>query len=220
MAAGDDEVATALGLPVADLVLLAVVVAVAARGAQRLGPATLGIRRTAFWPAVGWGAAVLVGAWAFDGLLAVLAGGGGEEGGSGPDRVSATLALLAVVGIAVAAPVVEEISFRGYLFAALTRWRGPWLGAVVTALLFGVAHVFALPPVFLLGAAAFGFGMCLLFWFTGSLLPCVAVHSLNNAIVLAVATGGQLAWAIPAAPLASLLLLLPLARERAPQAAS
>ena len=34
--------------------LLGVVLAVARRGADKLGAATLGIRRTAFWPAVGW----------------------------------------------------------------------------------------------------------------------------------------------------------------------
>jgi hypothetical protein len=44
----------------------------------------------------------------------------------------------------------------------------------------------------------------------------VAVHSLNNALALTVVTGGQLAPAILAAPLISLLLLMPFSRERAP----
>jgi hypothetical protein len=34
--------------------------------------------------------------------------------------------------------------------------------------------------------AVFGFGACLLFWFTGSLLPCVAPYAGNDALVMSV----------------------------------
>jgi membrane protease YdiL (CAAX protease family) len=129
---------------------------------------------------------------------------------------SAFAALSLVVGDLVLLASVIAAAFRGYLFPALTRWRGPWLAATATAVLFGAAHIAALPPALLPGAAFFGFGLCLLYWFTGSLLPGVAIHSLNNAIALTVVTGGQLALAILAAPLLSLLVLAPLARERAP----
>ena len=125
------------------------------------------------------------------------------------------IGILLVAAIAVSAPIVEEIAFRGYLFPALSGWRGPWVGALLTAILFGAAHVLALPPAFLAGAAVFGFGACLLRWFTGSLLPGIAVHSLNNAIVLAVLSEGQLTWAIPVAPLVCLALCAPFSRTRA-----
>jgi hypothetical protein len=46
----------------------------------------------------------------------------------------------------------------------------------------------------------------------------VAVHSLNNALALTVVTGGQLAPALLAAPLLSLLVLMPFAREGVPVA--
>src|SRR3954451_16063946 len=55
-AGGEDDAPDwlrAIGSVVADLVLLGVVLLVARRGADKLGAATLGIRRTAFWPAVG-----------------------------------------------------------------------------------------------------------------------------------------------------------------------
>ena len=220
LAGGSGEM-VALGLVVADLLLVAVVLAVARRGAERLGAATLGIRRTALAPAFGWGAVLLFSGFAFNALLVLIFGVPGDADGEGPVRDLATAkAILLTLGIAVTAPIAEEVAFRGYLFPALTRWRGPWLAAAITALLFGAAHFAALPPEMLLGAAAFGFGACLLFWFTGSLIPCVLVHSLNNAIVLAVITEGQLAWALLLAPLTCLLLLLPFARERAPEAAA
>src|SRR5689334_19043605 len=53
-AGGDDapDWLSAATIVIADAVLLAVVVWVAGKGADKLGPATLGIRRTRFWPAV------------------------------------------------------------------------------------------------------------------------------------------------------------------------
>ena len=125
------------------------------------------------------------------------------------------------LGVAVAAPIVEEITFRGYLFPALVRWRGPWLGALVCAIVFGLAHCAVYPPELLPMMAVFGFAACMLFWFTGSLLPCVALHAMNNALV----TGRDLGWSweVPLLMLGcmavSLLLLMPFARERAPQPA-
>jgi membrane protease YdiL (CAAX protease family) len=214
--ADDGRAVTAASGLLTDLILLAVVVAWAARGAQRLGAATLGLRRTAFWPALGWSCAVLAGVWVAEGVLAALLGGGtADSGRHAAAHFAPVVAILLVAAVAVSAPIVEEIAFRGYLFPALSAWRGPWAGALVTAVLFGAAHVLALPPAFLAGAAVFGFGACLLRWFTGSLLPGIAVHSLNNAIVLAALSKGQLLWAIPAAPLICLALCAPVSATRA-----
>lgn len=212
--AADGRGMAAAALVVGDLILLAAVIAAASRGAERLGAATLGIRRTDLWPAVGWGAALLFANSAVQGLLAGVFGVSG--GDSSTVHLEPGTAILVVLGIAITAPLAEEIAFRGYLFPALTRWRGPWIAATITALLFAAAHVAALPPALLPAAAFFGFGACLLFWFTGSLLPAVAVHSVNNAIVLTFVTGGELAPAIVVAPVLSVLLLMSFGRERTP----
>ena len=219
---GEANVFDGLGLLLGDAVLLAVIVAFARRGA-RLSAGTLGIRRTSFWPALGWSCAIFVGTLAAEGLWALLVGAGGEESRAGTGG-GATWVVVALVmlGVAVAAPIVEEIAFRGYLFAALTSWRGPWIAALVTAALFGAAHVAAAPPEMLPALAFFGFAACMLFWFTGSLLPCIAVHAFNNAMVMGALAGWS--WQIPlvliAAIALSLALVLPFARERAPQGAS
>jgi membrane protease YdiL (CAAX protease family) len=219
--AHDDEAWTlALSVVVADVVLLGLIAVFAARGAERVSPATLGIRRTRFWPAVGWGLAIYVGFVAAEGLWSVIVGGGPSGGGSRDGIGSATGGelLLVVLAIAVVTPIAEELAFRGYLFAALTRWRGPWIAAVVTGALFGLAHIAVYPLVFLPAMAVVGFGLCLLFWFTGSLLPCVGIHALNNAVVTAVAfdTGGFGPLIVLGAPALAVLLLLPLARESVP----
>ena len=210
------------GLVLADVVALAVVVAFARHGAERLTPATLGIRRTRFWPAAGWTLAIFVGALAAEALWTLLVGGRAshEPTGHRHDHGALVVAFL-FLGVAVVAPTVEELAFRGYLFPALTRWRGPWIAAALTGLLFGAAHAGVYPLQLLPALAFFGFGACLLYWFTGSLLPCIAAHALNNSIVLSV--DARLTWEAPLAIAGSLVvamvLLWPLARERAPRPA-
>ena len=209
-----------LGLILADAFLIGVIVLFARKGAN-LSAGTLGIRRTPFWPAVGWASAFFVASIALVGMWTVLVGGGEEASGGGAEGGPPPAIVIALVmfGVMVAAPIAEEIAFRGYLFAALTTWRGPWPAALITGLLFGAAHVAVYPPEMLPAMAFFGFFACLLFWFTGSLLPCIAVHAFNNAL----ATGSLVGWTwqIPlvliGAVAVSLLIVLPFARERAPQ---
>ena len=54
--------------------------------------------------------------------------------------------------------------------------------AVMTGLLFGGVHVGSAPVLDLVPLAALGFGLCLLYRYTGSLYPCMVAHSLNNSI--------------------------------------
>jgi membrane protease YdiL (CAAX protease family) len=225
LAAGGDDAPDwlrAIGIVLADLILLGVVLAVARRGAEKLGPATLGIRRTKFWPAVGWMCVTYFAVTVFNIVWLLFVGTGSVPHDRAPGvHASAGGIALAVLGIAVVAPIVEEITFRGYLFPALTRWRGPWIGALVGALVFGAAHCAVYPPQLLPLMAVFGFGACLLYWFTGSLLPGIALHAMNNALV----TGHDLGWSwqVPLLMLGCMvvaqLLLIPFARERAPQPA-
>jgi membrane protease YdiL (CAAX protease family) len=223
LAAGGRDAAdelTAVALLVADAIVLAIVLAFAARGAEHLTPATLGVRRTSFWPAVGWTLAIWVGISALEGLWALLVGGTSETSDEGTQMGTAAM-LVILLAVAVTAPIVEEITFRGYLFPALIQWRGPWVAAALTAILFGAAHVASSPPAALPALAVFGFGACLLFWFTGSILPCVGLHAANNAIVVGVAS--DWGWQVPVALLAcvtlSIVVLRPFARTMAPQRA-
>jgi membrane protease YdiL (CAAX protease family) len=82
----------------------------------------------------------------------------------------------------VVAPICEEILFRGYIFTALRNWRGVWLAAILTGLIFGGVHVTSAPALDLVPLAALGAGLCVLYWRTGSLYPCIAAHCLNNAL--------------------------------------
>jgi membrane protease YdiL (CAAX protease family) len=76
------------------------------------------------------------------------------------------------------APLCEEVVFRGYLYPALKRFSGPWMGAVVSALFFSAAHgsVATLAPLFI-----FGLALVFLYEWTGSIWAPVSAHFLFNA---------------------------------------
>jgi membrane protease YdiL (CAAX protease family) len=128
------SVVGSVAVVLAYLATLGVVVSVARRGADRLAPATLGIRRTRLGPALGWAAAIYFGVVAVEGLWSALVGGPAGGGVHHHHAADGTAVPILVAG-AVVAPIAEEITFRGYLFPALTRSRGPWIGALACALL-------------------------------------------------------------------------------------
>lgn len=85
--------------------------------------------------------------------------------------------------IVVAAPISEEVCFRGMLFGGL-RTRMPRLAAaLLSALIFGGLHaltgVSAVPPLIF-----FGFALALLYEKTGSIVPGILLHMLNNSVAL------------------------------------
>lgn len=90
---------------------------------------------------------------------------------------------LQVALIAIAAPVSEEICFRGMVFGGL-RTRLPALAAaLISGAIFGLLHALtglsAVPPLIV-----FGFILALLYERTGSIVPGIILHTLNNAVAL------------------------------------
>ena len=56
----------------------------------------------------------------------------------------------------------------------------------MTGILFGLAHLGSAPSQYLVPLGFLGFVLCLVRWRTGSLYPCMALHSANNALALGV----------------------------------
>lgn len=119
----------------------------------------------------------------------------------GVSRSDAALIATAAFVCAIA-PMAEETFFRGFLFGGLRRLRvpmagrelGPWIAAVITGILFGLAHFDSAQPEFLIPLGFLGFVLCLLRWRSGSLYPGMALHSANNSLAL----GVQLGWSVAA----------------------
>jgi membrane protease YdiL (CAAX protease family) len=82
----------------------------------------------------------------------------------------------------VVAPICEEFLFRGYIFTSLRNWRGTLPAAIITGLVFGGVHFGSAPALDLVPLAALGFGLCVLYRYSGSLYPCMIAHSLNNCL--------------------------------------
>lgn len=130
-----------------------------------------------------------------------------------------TAALVAVcVLVTTIAPFAEETFFRGFFFGALRNWRGPWPAALLTGVVFGAIHAGSAPAVFLVPLGIFGVALCLVRWRTGSLLPCIALHAINNAIAFGASqhwTVGQTALLTAGAVSVTMLACQPLVTRRA-----
>ena len=85
--------------------------------------------------------------------------------------------------IVIAAPVSEEVCFRGMLFGGLREKLPRIVAALICGLIFGALHaitgVTAVPPLIV-----FGFLLALLYERTGSILPGIMLHMLNNIVAL------------------------------------
>ena len=94
----------------------------------------------------------------------------------------AVLGLMAFAAV-IAAPLCEEIVFRGYLYSATKRFAGPWAAGVCSALIFAAAHgsIAALLPLF-----AFGCVLVFVYEKTGSLWAPIAVHFCFNGATVAI----------------------------------
>lgn len=78
------------------------------------------------------------------------------------------------------APIAEEFVFRGAALRALLEWtRKPWLAIVISALLFSLAHM---NPAQMVHAFLIGMLLGWMYWRTGSIIPGIAFHWVNNTI--------------------------------------
>lgn len=148
-------------------------------------------------PEEGWGRIAVA---ALGGLLLALpAVYGGQFLGyqlSGPDSqaqpivqflvenktLDARLMVVLVGGIA--APLTEEVIFRGCLYGLLRQWWGRLAALAASSLVFALihGHLASLPALFLLAAA-----LVLIYEATGTLWAPIAAHALFNGINIAAA---------------------------------
>ncbi|MGH2876965.1 MAG: CPBP family glutamic-type intramembrane protease [Solirubrobacteraceae bacterium] len=163
---------------------------------QQLGYRRVGARR-----AIG---AFVLGALAYYVLTAIYASALSlHQKDKLPSELGVTHSTAALIAAAVfvcaIAPICEELFFRGFIFGALRNLPmrlgrvdlAPWIAAILTGILFGLAHLGSAPAEYLVPLGFLGFVLCMIRWRTGSLYPCMALHSANNALALGV---NQLGW--------------------------
>ncbi len=98
-------------------------------------------------------------------------------------RGSLTVGELAwlLVLVCVVVPIGEEIFFRGFVYGALRARLRASIAVGLSALVFAIVHteVFHFLPIFILGAI-----LAILYERTGTLLPGIVVHSVNNVVAV------------------------------------
>jgi len=109
-----------------------------------------------------------------------------------PEQLSTNLSALGKVGAAVlaivVAPVTEEFFFRGMLFRSVRDRWGFWAGAIVSSLIFGLAHYVASPwrdALLLQTVMVFtGIGLCWIYERRGTIVANIGAHMAFNTIGL------------------------------------
>ena len=80
---------------------------------------------------------------------------------------------------------VEEMLFRGFLFRSLLKKRGPRVAVIVSAVTFGIGHIVNILAgmdlvenlIMVVFAIAWGFVLTMVYYKSGSLLPCIIAHA-------------------------------------------
>lgn len=169
------QFATALGF-------LLVPLAIASRmGEVSLATALrrLGARRFRPLPALGWMAVAVIAYVVFVALYVAIVGEPKQE------DIAKTFGALPVqiLLIVIMAPVSEEICFRGMLYGGLRSRLPRSAAALLSGLIFGGLHaltgISTVPPL-----VAFGVILALLYERTGSIVPGILLHMLNNCFAL------------------------------------
>jgi uncharacterized protein len=97
--------------------------------------------------------------------------------------------VVAGVLIVVAAPISEEIFFRGFIFGGFRRRLSFPVAAVLSAAIFGLFHYTGSGSEAVIPQLAFlGLALAWVYEETGSIYPTIALHMLNNAFAFAILT--------------------------------
>jgi membrane protease YdiL (CAAX protease family) len=124
-----------------------------------------------------------------------------------PDELGADGSTAALVAVA--------LLVRGFVFTSFRRTLGLPVAALLTGAIFGAIHLGGTEIEFIVPLAVFGALLCMLYVWTDSLLPCIVLHALNNALALGVAEdwGAWTPIAMLGAAALCLLITLPVAQR-------
>jgi membrane protease YdiL (CAAX protease family) len=193
---GDDELNLA-GQAFSQIGLWTGMVGTAVVASRRKGAGTLaedfGFR--ARWPDIGAGLllALAVQIVVLPGIAYLLRPLLGQPEVSGPaqdllDKAQGAAFLGLVLSVAVGAPIVEELFFRGLLLRSLQRRVPTWVAVVVSSVAFGIAHGSSLPVdaviLVMVSLTAFGAILAVLAIRTGRLGPSIVTHAVFNLFTL------------------------------------
>jgi uncharacterized protein len=157
---------------------------------HRQGLAALGLRSTRATRDLavgGWSGATLFAVVAFGILPLIIALWSALTGGP-PDPIDQGILptdptpahiVLGVMAAVIAAPLGEEVFFRGFLFGSLRGRLGFWRAAAISAVVFAIFHVIPLLMVLMFFV---GLALAWLYERRGSLVAPIGAHAIFNVI--------------------------------------
>lgn len=87
-----------------------------------------------------------------------------------------------IMSIVILAPIVEELLFRGAIQGYIIgKYNNPFWGIILSSLIFGLVHA---NPAQIPFAFIFGMALGWMYYITGSLLPSILMHFVNNGSVV------------------------------------
>lgn len=187
----DEDVLFQWATAISSLVLYALILAAILSISRPIERPVLGLRRPDSWAAA---TGLIVAGFVAIGIVATALNALGLDAGDEqglvpkdwePGRAAPFVANFVV--IAIVAPVVEELMFRGVGFAVVRQLGGTVAAVVVTSVLFGLAHglVVALPVL-----AVFGLVLATVRWRTQSVYPPMILHGIFNGLALVAGVTG------------------------------
>lgn len=84
---------------------------------------------------------------------------------------------LMMLTIGLAAPIAEELVFRGMVFSRMKEWMKPWTAIIVSSLVFGIYHGNFVQFLF---ASIVGIFLAAIYHYTGTLWISILAHVLVN----------------------------------------
>ena len=107
------------------------------------------------------------------------------------------------ITIGLLAPIAEEVVFRGAILRSLLKWnQNCWIGIAISAALFALSHMnpAQMPHAFLAGLL-----LGWMYYRTGSIIPGVAFHWVNNSVAYVVYNLSKAAYGTADLKLAELI---------------
>lgn len=170
-------------------IMLGVVVFFAARTGGRVWP-QLGIRRPPYWVLplmLPLAVALQFGSGLVSEVLSPLLGGMKNPQGCSISQGFGADPYLGVIAIVLIAPIVEELTFRGFIFGGLRQRFGVGWAVVLSSAVFALAHTLSVGgSILLLGPSLFlaGVALALTYQWTRSLYPGMVLHASFNLIAV------------------------------------
>ncbi len=173
---------TAIAALIQYVIMFGLILAIARGLDRRLLALTLPERR---WRAVGLAAAAFIAIIVVSAILSRFLDAGDEQGlvPKSWDSSRAAPFIANALVVALVAPFVEELLYRGLGYGLLTQFMSALPAILITGLAFGLGHglLVGLPVL-----AFFGFTLAWLRWQTGSVYPGMVVHGCFNGLALLV----------------------------------